>query len=176
MSELSENKNTCTANNCRNIETGVAFAIFCLLADQLHKFMMLDILDFENIRIMEVTPFLNLVMVWNRGISFGLFQDIENSNYFFIGFTSIIILIIFFMLRCAKTKAEAIGYGMIIGGAIGNLTDRIRLGAVADFFDFHIVGKHWPAFNIADSCVFIGAAILIFTTIKCQKGCKKNEK
>lgn len=155
------------------LEGGVRSAVFCLLLDQIHKFAMLEIFDFEQIKFMKVTSFFNMVMVWNRGISFGMFQGYEYSNYFFMGFTATIVLILFYFMKNAKNTLEASGFGMIIGGACGNLIDRLRLDAVADFFDFHLMDKHWPAFNIADTCVFFGAAILIWATFKKDK---KNEK
>ncbi len=155
------------------VERGTQMAVLCLVLDQLHKFIMLEIFEFEQVKHVEVSSYFNLVMVWNRGISFGMFQGFAYSNYFFMGFTTTIVLLLFFLMKSAKTKLEASGFGMIIGGASGNLIDRIRLDAVADFFDFHVAGKHWPAFNVADSCVFIGAALLILSTFKKDK---KNEK
>jgi signal peptidase II len=158
----------------KNLETGTLVAICALLLDQLHKFIMLEIYDFENIKTkIEVTGFFNLAMVWNRGISFGMFQGFEYSNYFFIALASVIIVILFYLMKKVTNKYELIAFGLIIGGATGNLVDRVRIGAVADFFDFHIGEYHWPAFNIADSCVFIGAVILISGTLFKKE---KNEK
>jgi signal peptidase II len=148
-----------------NLERGTFAAVICLVLDQLHKFYMLEIFKMEQKNFVEVTNFFNLVMVWNRGISFGMFHDSQNSNYFFMGFTSIIVLVLFYFIKKSESKLEAIAFGMIIGGALGNLVDRIIRGAVADFFDFHIENNHWPAFNIADSCVFCGAALLVIATI-----------
>lgn len=149
----------------KNLHTGSIVAVICLLIDQLHKFYMLEIYQIDKKNFVEITDFFNLVMVWNRGISFGMFHGADNSNYFFMGFTTLIVILLFYFIKKAGNKYEVIAFGMIIGGALGNLVDRIIRGAVADFFDFHIAGNHWPAFNIADSCVFCGAALLIITTI-----------
>jgi signal peptidase II len=149
----------------KNLQNGSITAVICLIIDQLHKFYMLEIYQIDKKSFVEVTDFFNLVMVWNRGISFGMFHGAENSNYFFMVFTSLIVILLFYFIKKSESKLEAISFGMIIGGALGNLTDRILRGAVADFFDFHIAENHWPAFNIADSCVFCGAALLIITTI-----------
>ena len=149
----------------KNQEIATAWAVVCLILDQVHKFYMIEIFNMEQVKNFKVCEFFNLVMVWNRGISFGMFQGHEYSNYFFMGLTTIIILLIFYLIKGAASKFEAIAFGMIIGGACGNLIDRIRYGAVADFFDVHMGDKHWPAFNIADSCVFLGAALLITSTI-----------
>ena len=65
----------------------------------------------------------------------------------------------------AENKLSAISLGLVIGGALGNVIDRIRFGAVIDFLDFHFFGFHWPAFNIADAAIFIGVALLLFETI-----------
>lgn len=125
---------------------------------------MLETYGMKDNEIIHVTGFFNLVMVWNRGISFGMFQGHEYSNYIFMTTTSLICITLFYFIKKAANLLEAIAFGMIIGGALGNLIDRIRIGAVADFFDFHIGNLHWPAFNIADSCVFLGATILISST------------
>jgi signal peptidase II len=152
-------------NKNKQIELGVIIAVFAMLIDQLHKFYMIEIFDMPSKGTIQVTSFFNLVMVWNKGISFGMFQNFEKSNYFFLGFSSIIVLLIFYMLSKSANKIESVAFGLVIGGALGNIIDRIRYNAVADFFDFHVANKHWPAFNIADSCVFCGAALLIIASL-----------
>lgn len=109
-----------------------------------------------------LAPFLNLVMVWNRGVSFGIL-DVSNAPppMLFIGLSLVIAALLlawmFFMRRTMITIAAS----MIVGGALANVIDRIRFGAVADFIDFHIGDRHWPAFNAADSCIVLGAALMI---------------
>ena len=147
---------------------------FCMFVDQLHKFYMIDVYNIISKGVVEVTSFYNHVMVWNRGISFGMFQNHEYSNIFFLFFASLVILFILYLINNSKDEIEKIFLSVIVGGALGNIIDRIRFKAVADFFDFHIAGYHWPAFNIADSFVFIGAFGLIGYTL--FFGSNENEK
>jgi signal peptidase II len=117
-------------------------------------------------RVIPVTSFFNLVLTWNNGISFGLFNNGSNLNALILSLLAIVIVIFLIMwLRKSETKRVAIGLGLIIGGAIGNIIDRGLHGAVVDFLDFHINSYHWPAFNIADSCITIGAMILVFDSL-----------
>ena len=154
-----------------------SLALICAVLDQASKIFMLDIYGITEKKSVEVTSFFNLVSVWNRGISFGMFQGHSFSNYFFIVSTSVIAFILTRLIKKAKSKAEAYSFAMIVGGALGNLIDRFRIGAVADFFDFHIGEAHWPAFNVADSCVFCGAALLIISTLfQDKKSESSNEK
>ena len=109
----------------------------------------------------EVTGFFNLVQVWNYGVSFGMFHNLENSQIIFCFVQLIILLILsFWLFRNEKTHINY-ALALIIGGALGNFVDRAKYGAVADFLDFHSASYHWPAFNLADSAVFLGVAILV---------------
>ncbi len=148
---------------------GFITALICLLIDQAQKYYMIAHYGIIEKKRVVVTEFFNFVMVWNRGISFGLFQNYTKSNYFFLAASSTIILLLSFILKKSKSKFEATSLGLIIGGAIGNIIDRIQYGAVADFFDLHIGNYHWPAFNIADSCIFCGAVLLITYSIFLEK-------
>lgn len=110
---------------------------------------------------MKVAALFNIVMVWNRGISFGLFNNnVDYAPYFLV--TLSVIIITWFSVFMFKTKStvQKFSIALIIGGALGNVIDRLRFGAVIDFLDFHIYGYHWPAFNIADSVIVIGVIIL----------------
>lgn len=108
----------------------------------------------------EILPFFNLGMVWNEGISFGL---LEGSGPLVLTWMSLIISALFMLwLVRAQRWIQAISLGMVIGGALSNVIDRLRFGAVADFLDFHLSGWHYPAFNIADSCITLGIAFLVF--------------
>jgi signal peptidase II len=102
-----------------------------------------------------VAPFLNIVHVWNRGISFGLFSGTDN-NMIFTVITILIVLGFAALMINEIKKAKLVPYAMIVGGGIGNVIDRIRHGAVFDFIDIHISSFHWPAFNIADACICVG--------------------
>ena len=139
----------------------MAFVI--IVMDQLSKWLMLSVVDIANRPPIEVTPFFNLVMVWNYGVSFGMLsQPGTNVVYFLIGVAFIMVGVLLFWLWRATDRWVASAIGLIIGGALGNVVDRFLYGAVADFFDFHVAGYHWPAFNIADSAIFIGVALLLW--------------
>lgn len=137
---------------------------FC---DLLSKKFIFEIL--ENIASTEQTnnpeikifDFFSLVYVWNRGVSFGMFNQLENSQLILSLVQGSVALVLLCWLYSNKKPHFSCALGFIIGGALGNLTDRIKNGAVADFLDFHIASYHWPAFNLADSFVFIGVMILI---------------
>lgn len=142
---------------------GAAAALLTLLADQFHKWLMLEIVDIDARPAIEVTPFFNLVMVWNRGVSFGLFGDHDGERALFLIVMAIAIALVLgvWLWRCAD-RFVAFALALVIGGALGNVIDRVRFGAVADFFDFHLSGWHYPAFNIADAAIFVGVCLLLF--------------
>lgn len=118
---------------------------------------------------MSLTGFLDLVYSWNHGISFGMFQNYEYSNKIFIGIVAIIIIYIWKLLLNSKSYRMYVGYSMILGGAVGNLADRIINGAVFDFISFHIGSFYFPVFNIADALISLGAIIVIHQHYKISK-------
>ena len=131
-------------------------------ADQLTKNLAFEGLFLPNISI-EVFSFLNLVPVWNKGISFGIFSDHGDLMPFII--TAITLLITFCLLIWlikAQKGITKISLSFIIGGALGNIIDRVNHGAVVDFLDFHAFGFHWPAFNLADSAITIGVGFFLY--------------
>lgn len=158
------------------MKKGLLIALIAIIADQIHKYIMVYEVEMAKFtlngfpviesgsKIIEVTSFFNLVMVWNKGVSFGMFNSAETAvyqPYALIAMALAIVIGLFMWLRKATSKLQIWGLGLIIGGALGNVIDRILYGAVADFFDFHIGGWHWPAFNIADSCICVGVFILV---------------
>jgi signal peptidase II len=138
---------------------GWTMALCALALDQGSKWYFLNKTDLPFFQFTSITPFFDLVMVWNKGISFGMFSG-QNQPYLLIGISFAIILVLWRWLATARSTWISGACGLVIGGALGNVIDRLRFGAVADFFDFHIDIYHWPAFNVADSCIFIGVVIL----------------
>jgi signal peptidase II len=138
---------------------GWKMCALALALDQLSKWYILERTDLPFFNAYTVTPFFNLVMVWNKGVSFGMFSG-NDQPFILIGISLVIIVILVRWLVMARTKWISGAIGLVIGGATGNIIDRLRFGAVADFLDFHIDIYHWPAFNIADSAIFIGVVIL----------------
>jgi signal peptidase II len=113
-------------------------------------------------RVIEVLPFLNIVEVWNLGVSFGLLASNSSLGRWFLIVLALVIT--GFLLAWLWRLTElwpAMAIGLVIGGALGNVLDRLWLGAVYDFIDLHITGYHWPAFNLADSAITIGVVILV---------------
>ncbi|MBT3360811.1 MAG: signal peptidase II [Rhodospirillales bacterium] len=142
---------------------GVALLIFGL--DQATKWWIVESVMVPP-QMISVTPFFNLVMGWNRGVSFGLFNQDSPYNVLVLTAVALIIVVaLVFWLRKAERQLVVVAIGMVIGGAIGNVVDRLRFGAVADFLDFHIAGYHWPAFNVADSGITIGAGLLVLDAL-----------
>ncbi len=113
----------------------------------------------------RVNSFFNLVMAWNKGVSFSMFAGVGGYTPYILSAVAIGIAIMFLVwLWKAEQNFQGICYALVIGGAIGNVADRLRYGAVIDFLDFHVYGIHWPAFNIADMAVVIGIVMLIIVS------------
>lgn len=110
----------------------------------------------------KITSFFNLVMVWNTGVSFGMLGDAgPYAPYILIALALAIVVLFTVWLVDAKSSFHRLCYALVIGGALGNIIDRLRFGAVIDFLDFHVADMHWPAFNVADSAVVMGIGGLI---------------
>ena len=148
-----------------SIRLGLIVALASILFDQASKWWILvEVMDPP--KVIPVTSLLNFVLTWNRGVSFGLFNNEGNFGAWFFSILAIIIVgILLIWLRKAETKVQSISLGFIIGGAIGNVIDRVNHLAVLDFIDFHLGSNHWPAFNAADSFITLGAAVLIVDSL-----------
>ncbi|MBK66808.1 MAG: signal peptidase II [Rickettsiales bacterium] len=110
-----------------------------------------------------MTSFLNFVVVWNKGVSFGLFANDAQTGVMILSGLAILICIFFFgLLLKSEKQLQHVAIGMIIAGALSNVWDRVRFGAVYDFIDFHVSGWHYPAFNVADSAITVGVILFIF--------------
>lgn len=138
-------------------------AVFLL--DQASKWWILDVV-MQPPRVIPLTPFFNLVLGWNRGVSFGLFNSDSPLNRWVLPLIAVAIVVTLAVwLRRVGTFQLALAIGAVIGGALGNVADRLRFGAVADFLDVHAWGYHWPAFNVADSAITIGALVLVLDSL-----------
>ena len=143
----------------------IPFILILIFLDQVTKWWIVNHI-MQPIKILPITPFFNIVLTWNSGISFGIFSN--QGSFSVIILSTLATLIVFFLavwLMKAENKKLIIGLICIIGGAIGNIIDRVYHGAVIDFLDFHIKSYHWPAFNVADSCIFIGATLIILDSL-----------
>lgn len=108
-----------------------------------------------------VLPFFNLVEVWNPGISFGMFSELAYGQWLLSGVSVAITIMFLILLWRERERVSTAAYSLIIGGAIGNVIDRMRFGAVADYLDFHLFDYHWPAFNVTDIAIVSGVCLLI---------------
>lgn len=150
---------------------GTILAGLVIILDQISKWWIVEILmrpegmsetPYSGAFPIEVVPFFNIVMVWNPGVSFGLFKSLDDSYRALAlsGLSLTVAVFLLFWLFRSKGCLQIISLALIIGGAVGNVIDRVRFGAVADFLDVHVAGYHWPAFNVADSAITIGAVLL----------------
>lgn len=141
---------------------GLIVAVAVVALDQLSKWWILDTVMQPIPHVIEVTPFFNLVLVWNYGVSFGTFASgASYMPYVLSGIAAVITVSLILWLRQAERRLIALAIGFIIGGAVGNVVDRLRFGAVADFLDFHIDSWHFWAFNVADAGISVGVVLLL---------------
>ena len=141
---------------------GLIVAAAVVALDQLSKWWILDRVMQPIPHVVEVTPFFNLVLVWNYGVSFGTFASGAAYMPYVLSAIAVVITVsLLFWLRQAERRLVALAIGLIIGGAAGNVVDRLRFGAVADFLDFHIDSWHFWAFNVADSGISVGVLLLL---------------
>ncbi|MEQ9681486.1 MAG: signal peptidase II [Rhodospirillales bacterium] len=144
---------------------GLGLAFLVLVLDQISKWWVLT--DLMNPpRVIEVLPFANLVLVWNRGVSFGLFNTASDYGPWILSALALAVsAVLAVWLFRGPERMVGWGIGLILGGALGNVIDRLVHGAVVDFVDLHAGGAHWPAFNVADSAITVGAALLILDSV-----------
>ena len=164
---------------------GFSLALDILVLDQLSKWLILEYVMRKEIQpnaqpvglidwlmdapsrfphaSIELLPFFNLTMVWNEGISFGLFHGM--GIWILVGLSLIITVVFSLWMLKSESWFQTVALALVIGGAIGNVMDRLRFGAVADFFDFYIGNWHYPAFNVADCGIVVGIALLVIDGI-----------
>ncbi|WP_395019457.1 signal peptidase II [Dongia sp.] len=148
----------------RIFRLGLIAVVAIIAADQISKAVIMSILEQHPFGI-SVLPVFSLVTAWNTGVSFSMFRKMPSEAL--SGFAILVSLALVYWLTRVENRLIALGIGLIAGGALGNVIDRLRFGAVFDFLDFYIRtgdGKeyHWPAFNLADSSIFVGVVLLLF--------------
>lgn len=152
----------------------LALAALVLLLDQASKAWVL-----ASFRLMEsqvVTSFFNLVLVYNSGAAFSFLAGAGGwQKWFFVVLALAISLWLVSLLRShAQERLLPTSLALILGGAIGNVIDRLRFDAVVDFLDFHLAGYHWPAFNVADSAITVGVALMLWHQFRYGKETEKS--
>lgn len=144
----------------RTRSAGIAAIVLVFVLDQATKLFALETLLRGEAH--EVLPFFNLRLSFNEGISFSLFTETFAGRPLVLASVTFIVTgVLAVLLLRSSHRLEAAALGLIIGGALGNILDRLRLGAVVDFLDFHWRDTHWPAFNLADTAIVIGAVLLV---------------
>jgi signal peptidase II len=145
---------------------GLLLALLVLVADQAVKWLMVNVVQlpfYGQVKLLELGPFgFDLTLVWNRGVTFGLLSGDSIWTQVLLGAMAIVIALFLtrWMAR-AETRLTAGALGAVVGGALGNVIDRLRFRAVLDFFDAHAFGWHWYVFNLADAAIVLGVAVLI---------------
>jgi len=144
----------------------MALVALTVVADQISKELLLRTLLKQGSLINIVDGFFQLVVVWNRGVSFGLMGGDRALAPWILSAVAIAVCVgLFVWLRRTDRPITGWGIGLVMGGAIGNVIDRARWGAVFDFADFHVHQWHWPAFNIADSAIVVGVGLMLIDSL-----------
>jgi signal peptidase II len=150
------------------LRSGLVAAVAVLLADQASKLWLLFVFDIAGQGgAVRVTPFFDLVLAWNKGISYGWFQtDSAAGQALLLAFKAVAVIVLAIWMARSQTRMATIALGLIIGGAIGNAIDRLAWGAVVDFAHFHLqIGEKdfsWYVFNLADTAIVAGVAALLY--------------
>ncbi len=144
----------------------LALAVLIVAVDQLTKLAIERVFNYGDVR--PVTGFFNLVLTYNKGAAFSFLAGASGwQKQFLIGIAAAAsVVIVYLLARHGTQKLFSLALALILGGAIGNVIDRIAHGHVIDFLDFHWRGWHWPAFNVADSAIVCGAALLIIDELR----------
>jgi lipoprotein signal peptidase len=157
------------------LRLGFAVAATILALDQLSKWWILEVVRLPEVGRIVLTPFLNLTMVWNRGVTFGLLAGEAWWHPWALAAIALAVAAALALwLARAPDRWTALAIGLVLGGAIGNVIDRIRFGAVVDFVDLHAFGWHWYVFNLADSAIVIGVGLLLaHALLRPQRGARE---
>ncbi len=149
----------------KHVQSGLGLSVLVMALDQLSKWVIVTHIMNPPMQL-ELTSFFNLVLTHNQGISFGMLSAGTDARKWLLVFFALIISgVLVRWLFQSNHLFSVIALGLIIGGAMGNVIDRVLVGAVVDFLDFHAFGYHWPAFNVADTAISIGAVGLVFESL-----------
>jgi len=148
----------------------LALAAFIVAVDQLTKYLVVR--SFAPGESVPLTSFFNMVLVHNPGAAFSFLSDQAGwQRGFFIAIAlAASVWIVYLLVRHPRERLFALALTLVLAGAVGNVIDRILIGAVVDFLDFHAFGYHWPAFNVADSAITCGAVLLAWDALRPRTG------
>ncbi len=152
------------------IRLGLIMAVLVLAADQASKAWILYGMDLPDIGSVDILPMLSFTMVWNRGVTFGLLNGLGDAGAFVLaGVAVAVVIALYLWLRQTQSVMVAVALGGIAGGAVGNVIDRLRFGAVVDFLHAHAFGHSWYVFNVADACIVCGVGLLLLDSLRQQR-------
>ena len=151
----------------------IIIIIFVILGDQISKHIMSNMLQGK---IITINNFISLAPVYNTGISFGMLSQLEYSNIVLLTINFAITIAMLIWLIKDDDTLHKLSLAFIAGGAMGNLIDRINIGAVYDFIDIHVSGYHWPTFNLADASISLGAALFLWASFRKNQDVINNRK
>jgi signal peptidase II len=155
---------------------GGVVALAVVLVDQVVKASVLSYSARPDVDPRPLTPFLDLALRWNRGISFSLFaRDSAFGQSALVALTLAVTGLLALWLFRSRTALPAVGLGLIIGGALGNAIDRVAHGAVVDYLDLHAFGRHFFVFNVADAAINIGVALLVLDLLVAPRALKESK-
>ncbi len=153
---------------------GVAIAAVVFAVDLATKLWVLDGLALEATGPITVTPWLDFVLVWNRGVSYGLFQqDSEAGRWILVAVTVAATIALAAWMARTTSRLSAVALGLVVGGAVGNGVDRVVYGAVVDFVHFHVADFSWYVFNVADVAIVAGAALIVLEALRGDRSAKR---
>ena len=151
-------------------QQALALSAATLVADQASKELILRYLVKAGASVPVIGNVFDFVMVWNRGVSFGMLGGDRSLPPWVLSAVAVAVCVgLFIWLRRNERKFTGWGIGLVMGGAIGNVIDRARWGAVFDFADFHVGQWHWPAFNVADSAIVVGVGLMLLDSLVSDK-------
>ncbi|ORE97035.1 MULTISPECIES: signal peptidase II [Aurantimonadaceae] len=151
------------------LKLGLPLTLLSFLLDQATKWWILNHV-MDPPQVIPVTGFFNLVLGFNTGVSFGLFG--EAPAWLLMAFTLAMVAGLLVWMTRTDSRLTAIALGLVVGGALGNLLDRLRHGAVTDFLDFYVGAYHWPAFNFADVAIVSGVGLLLIESVLAREETK----
>lgn len=153
---------------------GIVAAAVVFVADLASKLWVLDGLALEATGPIRITPWLEFVLVWNRGVSYGLFQqDGETGRWILVGVTVVATVALAAWMARTTSRLSALALGLVVGGAVGNGVDRVVYGAVVDFVHFHVADFSWYVFNVADAAIVAGAALIVLEALRGDRPAKR---
>ena len=146
----------------RVVRAALVLAVLVLVVDQATKALIVNVV-MDPPRIIEVTSFFNLVLTYNRGVTFGLLDTGSPWQPWVFSLLALAVVVgLLVWLPRVASRVHAFAIGLIVGGAVGNVIDRLTTVGVIDFLDFHLAGFHWYAFNVADSAIVVGVALFVW--------------